>query len=130
MSELGEDLILIVDDNANNLQVLFKTLAVLDAKVLVAKGGVQALATVEKRKPSLILLDIMMPDKDGYEVCAELKENEETKDIPIIFLSALGQVQDKVKGLDLGAVDFITKPFQAEEVVSRVNTQLRLKRLK
>ena len=129
MSELGEDLILIVDDNANNLQVLFKTLAVLDAKVLVAKGGLQALATVEKRKPSLILLDVMMPDKDGYEVCAELKENEETKDIPIIFLSALGQVQDKVKGLDLGAVDFITKPFQAEEVVSRVKTQLRLKRL-
>jgi DNA-binding NtrC family response regulator len=129
VDNLGEDLVLIVDDNANNLQVLFKTLAVVDAKVLVAKGGLQALATVEKVKPSLILLDIMMPDKDGYEVCAELKENEDTKDIPIIFLSALGQVQDKVKGLNLGAVDFITKPFQAEEVVSRVKTQLRLKRL-
>ncbi|MDD7984291.1 response regulator [Lentisphaera marina] len=129
MNNLAEDLVLIVDDNANNLQVLFKTLAVIDAKILVAKGGVQALTTIEKVKPSLILLDIMMPDKDGYEVCAELKENDETKDIPIIFLSALGQVQDKVKGLNLGAVDFITKPFQAEEVVSRVKTQLRLKRL-
>ncbi|WDE98063.1 response regulator [Lentisphaera profundi] len=129
MSDVDEEVILIVDDNANNLQVLFKTLQVLGKKILIAKGGVQALATVEKVKPSIILLDVMMPDKDGYTVCAELKAEEETKDIPIIFLSALGQVEDKVKGLDLGAVDFITKPFQAEEVISRVKTQLRLRNL-
>ncbi len=77
----------------------------------MAKNGASALAIAEKAKPSLILLDIMMPEMDGYEVCRHLKANPEFKDIPIIFLSALTDTKDKVKGLDLGAVDYISKPF-------------------
>ena len=122
--------ILLVDDNPTNLQVLFQTLDGVGCKLLVAKNGEMALSITEKARPDLILLDIMMPGIDGYEVCRQLKSKPDTADIPVIFLSALGDTEDKVKGLQLGAVDYITKPFQPDEVIARVNTHLTIHRLK
>ncbi len=122
--------ILLVDDNPTNLQVLFQTLEGVGCKLLIAKNGNGALAIAGKALPDLILLDIMMPDIDGYEVCRRLKADPATADIPVIFLSALGETEDKVKGLHLGAVDYITKPFQPDEVIARVNTHLTIHRLK
>ena len=122
--------ILLVDDNPTNLQVLFQTLDGVGCKLLIAKNGEMALSIADKARPDLILLDIMMPDIDGYEVCRQLKSDPATADIPVIFLSALGDTQDKVKGLQLGAVDYITKPFQPDEVIARVNTHLTIHRLK
>lgn len=122
--------ILLVDDNPTNLQVLFQTLEGVGCKLLIAKNGNGALAIAGKALPDLILLDIMMPDIDGYEVCRRLKTDPATADIPVIFLSALGETEDKVKGLQLGAVDYTTKPFQLDEVIARVNTHLTIHRLK
>ncbi len=122
--------ILLVDDNPTNLQVLFQTLEGVGCKLLIAKNGAGALTIAGKALPDLILLDIMMPDIDGYEVCRQLKVDSATTDIPVIFLSALGETEDKVKGLQLGAVDYITKPFQPDEVIARVNTHLTIHRLK
>lgn len=122
--------ILLVDDNPTNLQVLFQTLDGVNCKLLVAKSGEMALSIAAKALPDLILLDIMMPGIDGYEVCRQLKSKPATADIPVIFLSALGDTEDKVKGLQLGAVDYITKPFQPNEVIARVNTHLTIHRLK
>ena len=122
--------ILLVDDNPTNLQVLFQTLEGVECKLLIAKNGQGALAIAAKALPDLILLDIMMPDIDGYEVCRQLKTDPATANIPVIFLSALGDTEDKVKGLHLGAVDYITKPFQPDEVIARVNTHLTIHRLK
>jgi sigma-B regulation protein RsbU (phosphoserine phosphatase) len=122
--------ILLVDDNPTNLQVLFQTLEGVECKLLIAKNGQGALAIAAKALPDLILLDIMMPDIDGYEVCRQLKSDPATAKIPVIFLSALGDTEDKVKGLHLGAVDYITKPFQPDEVIARVNTHLTIHRLK
>lgn len=122
--------ILLVDDNTTNLQVLHETLAGLGYKFLIAKNGESALAIALKAKPSLILLDIMMPGIDGFEVCRRLKADPETEAIPVIFFTALGDTKDKVKGFDLGAVDYVSKPFQAEEVIARVNTHLTINRLR
>jgi len=122
--------ILLVDDNPTNLQVLFQTLEGIGCKLLVAKSGEQALVIAGRALPNLILLDIMMPGIDGYEVCRRLKSDGATEDIPVIFLSALGETEDKVKGFHLGAVDYITKPFQPAEVIARVNTHLTIHRLK
>ena len=122
--------ILLVDDNPTNLQVLFQTLEGVGCKLLIAKNGEMALSIAGKALPDLILLDIMMPDIDGYEVCRQLKANPATSGIPVIFLSALGDTEDKVKGLQLGAVDYVTKPFQPDEVIARVNTHLTIHRLK
>ena len=122
--------ILLVDDNPTNLQVLFQTLEGRGYNLLVAKDGETAIPIVKKALPELILLDIMMPGIDGYEVCRRLKNDPTTKEIPIIFLSALGETKDKVRGLDLGAVDYISKPFQAEEVIARVNTHITIYRLR
>ncbi len=121
--------ILLVDDNPTNLQVLLQTLSGRGYKLLVAKNGENALNIARKGKPALVLLDIMMPGIDGYEVCKRLKADPETSNITIIFLSALDDTRDKVKGLETGAVDFISKPFQAEEVIARVETQLKIHRL-
>jgi sigma-B regulation protein RsbU (phosphoserine phosphatase) len=122
--------ILLVDDNPINLQVLFQTLEGMGCRMLVAKDGQTALTIADKKLPDLILLDIMMPGMDGYEVCRRLKSRPLTQNIPVIFLSALSETEDKVKGLNIGAVDYITKPFQPEEVIARVNTHLTIHRLK
>jgi len=122
--------ILLVDDNTTNLQILHQTLDGRGYRLLIAKNGESALAIAHEVKPSLILLDIMMPGIDGFEVCRRLKADPETEAIPVIFLSALDDTADKVKGLDLGAVDYVSKPFQAEEVIARVNTHLTISSLK
>lgn len=129
-SNSATESILLVDDNPTNLQVLFQTLEGVGCKLLIAKNGEMALTIAGKALPDLILLDIMMPDIDGYEVCRRLKTNPATSGTPVIFLSALGDTGDKVKGLQLGAVDYITKPFQPDEVIARVNTHLTIHRLK
>ena len=122
--------ILLVDDNPTNLQLLFETLDGRGYKLLIAKDGKAALSIARKAGPNLILLDIMMPEIDGYEVCRQLKADAATAEIPVIFLSALTDTKDKVLGLDLGAVDYVTKPFQPDEVIARVNTHLTVYRLK
>jgi sigma-B regulation protein RsbU (phosphoserine phosphatase) len=121
--------ILLVDDQPANLQVLLQTLGSLGCKLLVAKSGEAALTIAQKARPDLILLDIMMPGIDGFEVCRRLKANPVTEKTPIIFLSALDETADKVRGLQLGAVDYVAKPFQPEEVIARVNTNLTIHRL-
>jgi sigma-B regulation protein RsbU (phosphoserine phosphatase) len=122
--------LLLVDDNPTNLQVLYQTLETTGCKLLVAKNGETALSIAQKASPDLILLDIMMPDIDGFEVCRRLKDNPDTAGIPVIFLSALTDTKDKVQGLQLGAVDYVSKPFQPDEVIARVNTHLTIHRLK
>jgi sigma-B regulation protein RsbU (phosphoserine phosphatase) len=121
--------LLLVDDNPTNLQVLYQTLYGRGYKLLVAKSGEDALAIAAKVEPALMLLDIMMPGIDGFEVCRRLKADPKTHGIAVIFLSALDDSKDKVKGLDVGAVDYISKPFNAEEVIARVETHLKIQRL-
>jgi DNA-binding response OmpR family regulator len=122
--------LLLVDDNPTNLQVLYQTLETTGCKLLVAKNGETALSIAQKASPDLILLDIMMPGIDGFEVCRRLKADRATAAIPVIFLSALTDTKDKVQGLQLGAVDYVSKPFQPDEVIARVNTHLTIHRLK
>ncbi|WP_292433872.1 HD domain-containing phosphohydrolase [Methylobacter sp.] len=119
--------ILIVDDTLANLQLLSTLLKEEGYKVRPANSGVLALQAVAQKKPDLILLDIKMPEMDGYEVCEALKSNPETKNIPVLFISALNDVADKIKAFNVGGLDYINKPFQFEEVKARVGTQLRLK---
>jgi len=123
-----EDKILLVDDNTTNLQLLHETLDGLGYKLLIAKNGKTALAIAQKTGPSLILLDIMMPEMDGYEVCRRLKADKKTAYIPIIFITAMADDEDEAKGLGLGAVDYITKPIKPELVRARVHNHLELKR--
>ena len=121
--------ILIVDDNHNNLEVLLETLSRAGFQVAVAIDGETAIEQVEYYKPELILLDVMMPGIDGYETCKRIKANPDTFDVPIIFMTALSDTEHKVRGFSLGAVDYITKPFQREEVLARVRVQLQLRNL-
>ncbi|MDY0220129.1 MAG: response regulator [Desulfobacterium sp.] len=121
--------IVIVDDNPYNLKVLSTTLKKEGYEVRPATGGQSALDAIYAKAPELILLDVMMPEMNGYEVCTSLKDNEKTREIPIIFITALDDVRDKVKGFSMGCVDYISKPFQEEEVLARVRTQIRLGRL-
>jgi len=125
----NENVILIVDDNPNNLKLLFDFLKESGFKVLVAKDGESAIEKLQEVSPNIILLDVMMPGIDGYETCYRLKASVATKDIPVIFMTALTDRVDKVKGLSMGAVDYITKPFQQEEVLARVQLHLRLRNL-
>ena len=118
--------ILVVDDVADNLKILSRTLSKQGYQVRCAKNGSTALLGASKILPNLILLDIKMPDLDGYQVCQQLKANEKTRDIPVIFLSALDDVLDKVKAFEVGGVDYISKPFQVEEVLVRVKNQIAL----
>lgn len=121
-----KDIVLIVDDNSNNLGVLYDLLDNASFEVWVAQDGESAIEKVGYALPDLILLDIMMPGIDGFETCNRLKANPLTADIPVIFMSAMSESVDKVKGLSLGAVDYITKPFQQEEVLARVKLHLKL----
>lgn len=118
--------ILIVDDNPTNLEVLSETLTRSGYQVSVAIDGESAIEQVKYHLPALILLDIMMPGIDGFETCRRLKQNSASRDIPVIFMTALTDTEHKVKGFSLGAVDYVTKPFQREEVLARVEVQIRL----
>lgn len=121
--------VLVVDDTPANLKLLAEILANHGYRVRPASNGRLALRSVAAAPPDLILLDITMPDMDGYEVCAELKAQERSRDIPVIFISALNDTADKLRGFEAGGIDYITKPFQAAEVLARVETHLSLRRL-
>lgn len=121
--------ILVVDDTLDNINLLATMLTEIGYKVRKALSGQMALMGVQAAPPDLILLDISMPEMNGYEVCEKLKASEQTRDIPVIFLSALDNVLDKVKAFSIGGVDYITKPFQLEEVVVRVENHLTIRRL-
>lgn len=121
--------ILMVDDIPTNLKVLGEALQCQGWKALMAADGESAIEQVEYLHPDLILLDVMMPGIDGFETCRRLKANPNTQDVPVIFMTALSDSVDKVRGLELGAVDYITKPFQQEEVIARVKLHLRLSQL-
>ncbi len=121
--------ILVVDDTPANISVLLEHLGEYNYKVLVAEDAESALEQLNYSKPDLILLDIMMPGMNGFETCKILKEKKATRDIPVIFMTALSEAEDKVIGFNLGGVDYITKPFQHEEVLARVSTHLTLRNL-
>ncbi|MCK5877109.1 MAG: response regulator [Candidatus Marithrix sp.] len=118
------NVILIVDDIPENISTLFDFLDANGFEVLVARDGQTALEITEYERPDLILLDVMMPGLSGFETCEYLQANANTKEIPIIFMTALSETGDKVKGLKLGAVDYVTKPIQQEEVLARITTHL------
>nr|WP_320191542.1 two-component system response regulator [uncultured Desulfobacter sp.] len=127
MEENEQSTILIVDDTETNIDILMETLG--DTyDIQVALDGESALENVAEEKPDIILLDIMMPGMDGYEVCRRLKDDPLTHDIPVIFLTAMADEQNEAKGLALGAVDYVTKPFSPELVKARVSNQLELKK--
>lgn len=116
--------ILLVDDNPKNLQILESFLVQQNYQTAFAENGRKALEMAANTQPDLILLDIMMPEMDGYEVCAKLKENPKTEEIPVIFVTALSDINHKIHGFKQGGLDYITKPFQKEEVVARIRTHL------
>ncbi len=121
--------ILVVDDNVTNLNILLDYLNELSYKVLIAANGEQALQQLQHIHPDVILLDVMMPGIDGFETCRRLKANEATQDIPVIFMTALTDTVDKIRGFAVGGVDYITKPFQHEEVLARLNAHLMIRKL-
>ncbi|MCC0178676.1 response regulator [Waterburya agarophytonicola K14] len=122
--------ILIVDDTPNNLQVLFSYLETAGFKVLLAENGTSALQIANSQIPDLILLDVLMPNIDGFETCSRLKAQVSTREIPVIFLTALSETVNKVRGFQVGGVDYITKPTQQEEVLARIQTHLNLQRMR
>ncbi len=127
---MGNDKILVVEDNAVNIKLLTRILEKTGFGVLTAKNGKDACNIAVEQKPDFILLDVMMPVMDGFTACQWLKNNKETTDIPIVFLTTKNDPVDKVKGLSLGAMDYITKPFDAVEVVARINNHLKFTRLR
>jgi PAS domain S-box-containing protein len=124
-----ESTILIIDDDPNNMDIVTDYLSGSDYTILVAEDGESGISRAEYALPGLILLDVMMPGIDGFETCRRLKAKEATKDIPVIFMTALAETEQKVKGFEAGAVDYITKPFQREEVLARVGVHLRIREL-
>ncbi|MEH2110247.1 response regulator [Nostoc sp.] len=127
--QLAKANILVVDDTPDNLRLLSAMLTQLGYEIRRVINGPTALKTAQAAPPDLILLDIMMPEMNGYEVCQRLKASEITRDIPVIFISALDEVFDKVKAFAVGGVDYITKPFSEEEVFARVENNLTIRRL-
>ena len=121
--------LLVVDDVVTNIDILLETLG-KDYTMLVATGGADALDSVKEARPDLILLDVMMPGMDGFEVCRRLKDDQSTCDIPIIFITALNETKNKIKGFSVCCVDYVTKPFQPDEIRARVVTHLELCRAK
>ena len=124
-----EKRILVVDDHPNNLRVLTNTLNQAGYQTLIANSGDRALYQISNQPPDLILLDVMMPGIDGFETCRRLKANPDTAQIPVIFMTALNDIDNKIVGFEAGAVDYITKPFQIKEVLVRVDTHLTIARL-
>ncbi|GAK51052.1 response regulator receiver sensor signal transduction histidine kinase [Candidatus Moduliflexus flocculans] len=124
-----DTLILIVDDQPANLEILFQLFEQTQFEISFASDGRTCLDIARTDHPDMILLDIMMPEMDGFDVCRRLKLQPDTCDIPIIFMTALSDTVDKIKGFELGAIDYITKPFHAQEVLARVNTHLTVQRL-
>lgn len=126
---LNEAKVLVVDDQPDNLELLCRSLEAAGCSVQVASSGQVALQIATRAAPDLILLDVMMPMMDGYETCRKLKEGETTKDIPVIFLTAHHDVQGIAEGFRAGGVDYITKPFQKDELLVRINNHVERGRL-
>ena len=124
------DRILLVDDDATNLEALRHALDGRGYRLFVTRSGENAIDVARRARPGLVLLDVVMPGIDGFETCRRLKDDPETREAAVIFLSSLDDARDKVRGLEVGAVDFVSKPFQKDEVVARVNTHLTLQRLR
>src|SRR3954470_16422343 len=122
--------ILIVDDTPANLGVLVETLGDAGYQLMVAEDGEEALAQTAQTQPDLILLDVMMPGIDGFETCRRLKARPATRDVPVLFMTALNETADKVKAFAAGGVDYITKPIEHDEAMARVRTHLTLRRLR
>ncbi|MDP6037024.1 MAG: response regulator, partial [Candidatus Latescibacteria bacterium] len=133
MSEINLDLkgarILVVDDQPENLDVMCLALEAAEYDVLIASSGAQALSLAERAHPDIVLLDVRMPDMDGFETCQRLKENADTRDVPIIFVTASDDTVDVVRGFEVGGVDYVLKPVQKDEVLVRVKTHLEHSRL-
>ncbi len=129
VQETTDITVLLVDDNPQNLKVLYETLKDKGYRLLIANEGEKALDLAQRHAPEVILLDIMMPGLDGYQVCERLKTNPETADSAVVFLSALDDLQAKVRGFSVGGADYISKPFQAQEVIARVKTHAKVIRL-
>lgn len=130
MKNKNNDLVLIVDDHPNNIQVLATIMAECGYEIGIAQNAYETYQFLEENNPELILLDVEMPEVDGYEVCAKIKAEPKYQKIPIIFLTVKSEPEDIVKGFDLGAVDYITKPFNRKELISRVKTHITLKQSK
>ena len=129
MINLSELSVLVVDDTRINVDLLVLLLQKENYNVRVAESGIEALQKIARNPPDLILLDIMMPEMDGYETCLRIKRNPESKDIPVIFITALNEIADKMKGFEVGGIDYITKPFEVREVLARVKAQLTIQHL-
>jgi DNA-binding response OmpR family regulator len=127
MSTKRKDTILIADDNPNNLKVLSETLTEFGYEVRVAMDGKAAVKSAQAEVPDMILLDIHMPEMDGYETCEILKKDKRTMEVPVIFISALNEHFNKIKAFKYGAVDYLTKPIQIEETRARVKVHLELR---
>lgn len=125
-----EAIIMIIDDSLDSLRLLSEILLIQGFQVRQALSGHAALPVIKQQHPDLIILDIRMPEMDGFEVCRELKNDAETSDIPVIFISNLDQVTDKIQAFEVGGQDYITKPFEVTEVLARVKRHLELNRLK
>ena len=126
----GKDVVLIVDDNVQNVELLREYLETIDVDTIAAYDGIEALEVVSRSKPDLILLDIMMPKMSGFEVCRKLKSDPATRDIPIIMVTALSDLSDIDRGVESGTDDFLSKPINRLELITRVKSLLRLRHLK
>lgn len=125
---VSQSTILVVDDQPANLKMLISFLQMHDFKIRVADNGERAIEILKNEPVDLVLLDVMMPGINGFTTCKQIKDNKDTAEIPIIFMTALDSLEDKVAGFEAGGVDYITKPFQQVEVLTRVNTHLTLRK--
>ncbi len=130
MPQTEKETILLVDDDPVNLQVLLEYLDEEGFRVLIAEDGEDAIEQAEFAQPNIILLDVMMPGMNGFETCEYLRKHSQTREIPVILITALSDTRNKIKGFHSGAVDYIVKPFQQEEVLARIQTHLTLQRQK
>jgi two-component system, NtrC family, sensor kinase len=124
-----KETILVIDDSSTNIEILYTVLGCAGYNVIAENNGIKGIECIKIHKPDLVLLDVMMPGIDGFETCRRLQAEASTKDIPVIFMTALSETEKKIQGLSLGAVDYITKPFQQEEILARIQVHLKLRRL-
>ncbi len=127
--ETNRGVVLVVDDTIMNLRIVSDSLNAKNFHVSIATSGEQALAIVEKIEPDVILMDVVMPGIDGFETCRKLQKNEATRVIPVIFMTALDDMDNVMRGFDVGGVDYICKPVRLQEVLARVETHVRLRRM-